>query len=213
MWTYTIKQWTYTNRRTEVVHWFLWYWASGDRCTMWRVIRINVEITSVSPKNTLIIMIWWLWTELGVNYCISVSRCSFSSWPVDLCQPQLIKSDTSSKTASVCHVSQDCAGFTKSTIWSCSATCFRYFPTHMALSVKSCPQHWIAQSTLPLCCRNPPPWQQISFTEWHRLTHTHVQLPFGTVRDERSKHLPWQYPRNSSVIIPVLIELPVLPST
>lgn len=36
---------------------------------------------------------------------IPLNRCSLQGWPVDLCQPQLIKSDTSSTTARwLCHV-------------------------------------------------------------------------------------------------------------
>ena len=71
----------------------------------------------------------------------------FAAWSADLCQPQLIKSDTSFEAASrVCHALPKSARtlfhlFFFLTIQSCSATCFSNFHSHMVLSVKTYPQH------------------------------------------------------------------------
>ena len=97
----------------------------------------------------------------------------FAAAPFDLCQPQLIKSDTSSHEACWArHAFPRTFFVTKFTIWNHYTTCFSYFHTHMVLPVKSDHHSTGLDNTIHPASS---PWQQISsLSETDRHTHTHT---------------------------------------
>lgn len=141
----------------------------------------------------------WLCSCVSVSFflllslscrCSSISPLQFAAWPADPCQPQLIKSDTSSNTELAqltifpWNLPHHCFfGFIAMfTIRGHYAICFGYFHPHMVLSIKWNPQPF---------CRNPSLWERISslserdghafscFSEWWL--------------NEPSDHLSWWY--------------------
>lgn len=105
------------------------------------------SIRQLLPCRVTLLHCQWLFPP---SHSSSISELLwFAAWSADLCQPQLIKSDTSFETASrVCHALPKSARtlfhlffFFFLTIQSCSATCFSNFHSHMLLSVKTYPQH------------------------------------------------------------------------
>lgn len=170
---------------------------------------------SVSPVE-------WLCSCVSVSFflllslscrCSSISPLQFAAWPADPCQPQLIKSDTSSNTE-----------LAQLTIfpWNLPHHCFFgvfWFYSNVYNTRTLCHMFWLFSSPYgfvnqmksPAVLQKPFSMATNQLTEWKR--RTRIQLLFRVMTERAVRSSVLMISSRSSVIIPVLIALPVLPPT
>lgn len=141
-----------------------------SRCSSSSCLMTQAPSVSFSPAE-------WLCSTVSDSFSpshsSSISELLWcAAWSADLCQPQLIKSDTSFETASwVCHALPKSARTLFHLFffffWQYEAALPHVLVTSIA--IWCCLSNPIPNTALDntihpasLCCRNPSPWQQIS---------------------------------------------------